>query len=482
VAPRILIGTAEIAKTVFNLTKGFKELGYEADSLVLPQHRKEFYAEADYTITEVDFLEGTSGAQGPDGKVQVKAGPKLIDFIESYDIFVFVSGTSLLPRMIDLPLLRKMGKTIISRQCGTEVRDTELAKLFWGAHGHKYPYYERDKATPKIACRTEGDLLNLSRYHPCLANKLHNARVAELYADVISSGPPSQTVGVRPYFQSGPIFDSREFRCQIPKRRVPVILHAPSSMLYKQTDTVLQGLYELQDEGLCFSVVVLHNVPHQVVRQKLLEADILIDDLSCGAGVLAYEGMASGCAVLGGHDGVASPMPRNRPILNATAANFKERVKQVVQDVEFRARLAAKGRDFISAGIGSPASVAAYMLEAVDRDRKGDADLYPTLYAQKAYIPDGETMPDFLKERTLQVLLAHGVHPDTDLQRLLENGILPQGSGAKLEEIPRWDLSCLHELGPWILLGPQATYGVPESFRENQVGFGPGLKCAEEAA
>jgi hypothetical protein len=185
---------------------------------------------------------------------------------------------------------------------------------------------------------------------------------------------------------------------------------------------------------------------------------------------------------LGGHDGVASPMPRNRPILNATATNFKERVRQVVQDVDFRARLAAKGRDFISAGIGSPASVAAYMLEAVDRGKRDDADLYPTLYTQEAYIPDGETMPEFLKKRTLQVLLAHGVHPDADLQRLLDNGILPSGSQAKFGDIPRWDISNLHELGPWILLGPLAAYGVPEAFRENQVGFGQGLTCAEEAA
>ena len=458
--PRILVGTAEIANAVYNLTKGFRELGFKTDSLIIPQQKNPFYTKNDYTITTMDYLDGTALIGRPDGRMIVRPGQKFINFIKQYDIFVFVAGSSLLPCMLDLPILRQLGKIIISRQCGTEVRDTELANLYFEAHGHHYPYYERDVSTEKIHCSGEKDLININRYHPALANKLHNTRITERFAHVISSGAPSQTLGVRPYFQSGPVFDSRQFICRVPKRKVPVILHAPSNPLYKRTKLILQTLQELQDEGLAFHVDLLQNVPHEQVRKRLTEADIVIDQLSCGSGFLAYEGMASGCAVIGGHDGIASPLPRNRPVFHVTAETLKEKIRKVVEDVGLRTYLAEKGWEFINRGIGSPASVAAYLLQALDRARHNDADLYPTLFTEKAFIPEGEMIPEYLKVRTLKVLQTYGASPEINLYRLVRENLLPQGCENLLANIPRWNISRLRKEGPWVMTGPNATYGL----------------------
>lgn len=454
---RILVGTADIARNTTNLTIGFRALGYDAESLVYVRSR--LYDDVEYTHTGTDFLEGTTYDLNEAGEVVADPPKSFYTFADRYDVFVFISGSTLLPRMTDLPILKKMGKTIISRHSGTEVRDYELAKKFWSDYGRFYPYYKTDVETPIIPCSTEADLLGLSRYQPALANKMNNVRMSELYCDAILSGPPSHTLSLRPYFQSGPAIDVGQIRYKVPAREVPVILHAPSSPLYKQTDTILSGLKELEEEGVRFELRLLQEVPNTVVCREITEADIIIDELSCGSGLLAFEGMAGGCAVLGGHDGVSSPMPRNRPVLNITKDNFKEAVRRVVLDIRFRKELAELGREYIDSNISSPQSVAAYSLESVARDRENRCDLYPHLFSENAIIPDGELMPEFLKQRTLQVMQQYGVHPSANLERLMHEGLLPKST--QTASIATWNIDHLVQEGPWVLMHPDAQFGSP---------------------
>ncbi|MCJ2165643.1 MULTISPECIES: hypothetical protein [unclassified Pseudodesulfovibrio] len=456
---RILIGTAEIARNTYNLSLGFRELGHQVDSLVYAKSR--LYSGLEYTLSEVDFLDKTTYATNEHGEVVPTPPPSFYTFVEQYDIFIFNSGSSLLPRLVDLPLLKSLGKTVVSRHCGTEVRDYELAKIFWTDFGRFYPYYQKDLETPKISCTIEADLLGLSRYHPALANKMHNVRTSERFADAVFSGPPSHTLGLRPYFQSGPSIDVSHIDCKIPGRKVPVILHAPSSPLYKQTDAIMAMLDELAGNGLRFELKLLQEVPNHVVCKEITEADIVIDELSCGSGLLAFEGMAGGCAVLGGHDGVSSALPRNRPVLNITKDNFKAAVTRVVRDVRFRTQLAELGREYIEQGYSSPPSIAQYIFDALKREKQNKCDYYPTLFTEKGTIPPNEPMPPYLLKRNLEIMLRYGVHPGTDLPRLIREGLLPEEASAQFDHIPRWDVSKLIQEGPWILTHPEARFGSP---------------------
>jgi hypothetical protein len=69
---------------------------------------------------------------------------------------------------------------------------------------------------------------------------------------------------------------------------------------------------------------------------------------------------------------------------------------------------------------------------------------------------------DYLKQRTLEVLLRYGAHPDTDLARLHRQGLLPEGCENRLKEIPRWDIARLVQRGPWILMHETAEYGATQ--------------------
>jgi hypothetical protein len=160
---------------------------------------------------------------------------------------------------------------------------------------------------------------------------------------------------------------------------------------------------------------------------------------------------------------VSSPLPRNRPVLNIDKGNFKNAVRKVVRDVRFRTDLAEMGRAFIDAGYSTPPAIAQYMLDAIERDRQGRCDLYPTLFTDRGTIPEGEPMPGYLPKRNLEILLRHGAHPDTDLRRLPAAGLLPADAGARLNQVPRWDVSRLKEAGPWVLMPEDIAYGSPRA-------------------
>jgi hypothetical protein len=451
---KILISSSDIANTITNLTNGFRRLGFHADSFCTTPNK--LYSNT-YTYTDINFFNSCSISATVDGRVKVTPSSQFLKFIDRYDVFIFVAGTSLLPRMIDVPIIKAMGKTIICRQCGTEVRDYDLANLFWAKHGRTYPFYNRDKSSKKEIIKSELDVLELSPYNPSLANKLHNTRISELYADVITSGPPSQTLGIRPYMQSGPIFNPSQCIFNIPKRKKPVILHAPSSTLYKQTDIILNSLHELSDNGLKFDVDFITNVPHEIVLQRLANADILIDELSCGAGVLAYEGMASGCIVLGGHTGAESPLPFNRPIYTITKNNIKERITNAVNDLSFRIEMAEKGRDFINKGFGSPENIANYLINAIKRSNSNEYDIYPTLFSENVSSLTEHDIPEYIKNITLNIIEKFGVYNQETFVNLLQAGHIASSPTYKPDLF--WDRKQLKSIGPWVTIGPTAGHG-----------------------
>jgi hypothetical protein len=458
--PKIFIGTKDTAKNVTNLTEGFRRLGYEADSFVSQPHP--LYDNATYTYSNIRLENGVSFFEDKNQRVQpAKLNHKILSLMKKYDIFIFVAGSSLLPRMFDLATLKSMGKTIIARHCGTDVRDTELANFFCLNHKRKYTYYANDKACSKIEINREMDLLNVGIYHPHIANKLHNIRMSETYASLVSCGSEANTLGIRPYFQSGPIFNAKECSIKFNKRKKHIICHFPSSLDFKNSKLILATLEELKAEGLEFDVNFQTRIPHHEVLKYLTDSDILIDQISCGTGVLSYEGNASGCAVISGHTGKESPLPRHRVICNAYENNLKEQIRRVVLDMNYRTQLVEEGKEFVDSGIGSPESVAAYLLEGLEKEKKGQADVYPTLFTSSSALLKRESanIPKYLKEMTVDILKKYGTHEDTKVKNLLNSGMITDPT-LEDSDIWRWDSSKLQEDGPFVLTHKDATYGL----------------------
>ena len=178
---RILVGTFEIGRMVYDLAEGFRQLGHQVDTVVA--FGNPYVSDLKY---DRPFDQAALGAL----LRSVHANPEprnsesmrlLNSLLSDYDVYVFTFGTSLLPMNLDFPLLKRRGKRIISTFQGSDVRHWSAAEPVAEAYGYKIPSMYR---TPPY------DNLNAH---------LQTIRMAERYADSIFSLPFQSELAIRPY-------------------------------------------------------------------------------------------------------------------------------------------------------------------------------------------------------------------------------------------------------------------------------------------
>lgn len=131
-------------------------------------------------------------------------------------------------------------------------------------------------------------------------------------------------------------------------RRVPVVLHAPSSPLMKGSDVVDAVLGELSGEGLV-EYRRLRDVPPALVADHVRDADLVVDQVHLGnVGVLALEAMACGRVVLG--HAIAQVLERYGepvPLVVVDPTDLREQLLALVADPVRMRELGAEGPDFV---------------------------------------------------------------------------------------------------------------------------------------
>jgi tetratricopeptide (TPR) repeat protein len=441
--PRFLVGTHNIAAYVGNLTEGLRALGYEADSVLLQASR--FYGSYIPDYTHADVMQGTRIVRDASGELQCSLSRETADFLLNYDCFIFVAAHSFLPGNLDFPMLQQAGKSIVSWLCGSEARHWSAAAPMWEALGSRLPGMVRDTTVPSRAERM-GDVVSHGRYHNTLANKLHNTRMAERFSRVIYSVPETNSLGVRPYMSIGAPIDLSRFTYRVPGREVPVVLHAPSSRGFKQSELILATLERLRGEGVAFELRLLENAPHEEVVAALADADVVVDEMSLYPAVLSHEAMSSGCAVLTGNVPASLPLPREKPAMHIEPANLYTQLRRVLTDRALRIELAERGRAYVET-YAARDRVAASVVEDLEAADTGRHDIYPVYFTRDFTIPDGDRVPAYLQSLTLDVLRRHGAPPDVDLDRLANAGLVP--AGVSLADVPRWT-AATRDLAPWI--------------------------------
>jgi glycosyltransferase involved in cell wall biosynthesis len=135
-------------------------------------------------------------------------------------------------------------------------------------------------------------------------------------------------------------------------RNGPVnVVHAPNHRALKGTSHVEQAVADLRAEGLDVRLTLVEGRPNTEVRAALREADVLVDQLLIGYGLLAVEGMATGLPVLSRTSWMSPevarhPAIRELPIIDADVATVRERLREIVTDPARRATLGEEGLRF----------------------------------------------------------------------------------------------------------------------------------------
>ncbi len=218
------------------------------------------------------------------------------------DIFHFYFGLTLVPKSVQFPILRALGKKSVFHYLGSDIRGKTPAELAFG--------------------------------------KKANAEIVGSY-DAIQWVPEAHVIP--------PGLDLTPFTPVPPSDRArPLVVHAPSSRSKKGTEFVIEACSQLPVD-----LDLVEGVPHEQARERYAKADIIIDQLLVGwHGVFALEAMALGKPVItflkpDVVEKSAAGYGVRLPIVSATPETLVDQLRPLVESPALRREIGAASRAYV---------------------------------------------------------------------------------------------------------------------------------------
>jgi glycosyltransferase involved in cell wall biosynthesis len=338
---RIYVGVKEICDITLQLSKGFRELGFDVTNVVVDQ-------------SDTDILPyGSEGYRPHDRYIDhefsrarhISMTKELVTQARKHDVFIFNWASSFFghlvhsPRMrrlayADLPILKRLGKKVGVIGVGSDLRSYDLLSKELDAAGL---VSHRDYLTQ----------FN-NKYNPINdENNAVKAKKIQRYADAVFARPDyAQFLNDYNLFTI-PI-DPEELEYRNNHREAPKIIHAPTSTGIKGTKYVLEAVEDLRSEGYDFEFELVQDLPNTEFRKKLTESDIVIDQLLLpGHGLLAVEAMATGNAVLTSAVPEFNRHPEELPALTTTPDNIRDNLRYLLENKSEMDSLIKRSRPYI---------------------------------------------------------------------------------------------------------------------------------------
>ncbi len=396
---RVFIGTEEIASLLSDLARGFRELGNEVTTYVTAKNK--FYTEHKYDIVRGtlvnDIIHYWDWKFLPKRlKDYFNRVDKLISIpylkrknkklIEEHDLFIFLWGPWLQESFL-FPLLKEKGKKIICLHVGTDVR--------------YLPAFEQQYNIDTSGWGQFFQIDNLNR-------KIEKIRCHELFADIIYSLPDQAGLYLRAYNHFWlPLNKDKNIAFNIPVRKRPLIIHAPSRSEAKGTSVFIKTFEKLKQDGYDFEYQLIQNMPNEKLLKLLTDADILCDELYAhGPGMLSAEAMAAGCAVA---TRCLNIPPFQPPVCAVTPVNLYEKLKLLITDIDYRVGLATAGKKFVD-DFNDPVKIAAKMMEDLEQNAKND--YRPDFFMKAFQLPGNTDLTKKTKNLTKQVIEKYGLQQE----------------------------------------------------------------------
>jgi glycosyltransferase involved in cell wall biosynthesis len=226
----------------------------------------------------------------------------LARYLPETDIFHFYFGLTLVPKKLQVLILRATRRKSVMHFLGADIRGKPLAELEY--------------------------------------RKRFDAWIVGSYA--ATRWVPDATVV--------PVgIDLREYDPVPPvERERPLVVHAPSDPEKKGTRHVVEACARLPVD-----LDVVHGVPHDEAVERYKRADIVVDQLEyLWHGVFAIEAMAYGKPVVTRLDPEAVEQTEHAfglevPIVPATADDLAGKLRPLVESYELRRRLGEQGRAYV---------------------------------------------------------------------------------------------------------------------------------------
>ncbi len=323
---RVLHAAYSIAGQSLLLAQGLRANGCDSTAL---SYRVDWDGRGGDQVVELDHLDPVR-----------RGAAMLATFLGAavhYDVFHLHFGTSILPRLLDVPLLERAGKRIVFHFHGCDVRNRShmLSRHLYSTCTECDPFCRPGRQNEVLAmARRYAHLMFYSTLdlaesvpggeHLPLAVDAARWRAA---ADAHPLPEPERRDGVR-----GPV----------------VIGHAPTNRLIKGTRFVIEAVERLRHEFPRLELRMMERRPWGQVPEFFGGCDLVVDQLFMGwYSLAAVEAMAMGRPVVTrlrhdfeGH----GPWP---PIASADPVTLAGVLRELIADPARRAEMGARSLEFV---------------------------------------------------------------------------------------------------------------------------------------
>jgi hypothetical protein len=280
--PRVLIGPHEIAGYYSNLTKGLLDLGVDCDYVTYQSHLFEYGGETTKPAL-IAFNHWLNRIMVSQRMPFILRAPILVigkvvtslwgvAAIFRYNVFVFGFGKTLLPFNADLPILKLLGKRVVSNLAhGSEARP---------------PYTD---GSYNIQTDSTKDLHYIRKQ---LKRVVRTIQMHEKYASCVIAAPYTSSLMRKPlavnFFAIGIPFANDQFNC-LPDEgtttletakglTLPIrILHAPSNPIAKGTTLIVAAVNNLKARGYKIDFCLVTGRPFSEVLEEVQKCDFIVD-------------------------------------------------------------------------------------------------------------------------------------------------------------------------------------------------------------
>lgn len=262
---RVFLGMGEVAGYYRGLKQGFEELGVRCTFVDITSHRFQYGGAENGAL-----VRGIRSLLGKPGRLRqlvahVLRFALLLRVVWSHDVFVFAFGNSILPRNLDLRLLKALRKRVIFQFHGSDSRPPFV-------DGTVVQDLEPATISTVIARAAEKKmgLVRIGRFADVIVDTPMQGLFHERpFVVWLRIGLPSRPLTV-PAKQAGPAPD--------PGRPVR-ILHSPSVPAAKGTPAIREAIARVRAKGIAVDLVEIAGRPNSEVLRALSEADFVIDQL-----------------------------------------------------------------------------------------------------------------------------------------------------------------------------------------------------------
>lgn len=252
--------------------------------------------------------------------------------ISYFDVFHYHTGYTIFRDKSDIRMALEAGKKVIMHHRGNDVRIPSKARE---STGYRNPYVYTGDSQPEA--QILGNLAFFSKLLP--AAIVQDYELYDFVADYY------EKVHVLPR-----LIDSGSIRPQYEQvhKKVPLVVHAPTSRKFKGTEQILATVTSLRKE-LPFEFECIELSTKKETMERFRAADIVIDQILCGAyGNVSVEAMALGKPVICYiRPDIQARIPAELPIVSANPDTLYESLMFLIKNPEYRQQAGRQGRAYV---------------------------------------------------------------------------------------------------------------------------------------